>query len=162
MKNLILIKLLLCTIIFNAQTLNTQFGNGGIVTGSFSNNPSSNRILQAAPTSNGKIIVLGNNSSAYASGTSGFLSRIYPSGAIDYSFHPIGYKSCGFFPSTLAIQNDDKIIVSGRTYLSVYNNSSPVVNRFNSDGTIDSSFSCLASSLPSTLISAGNDFFHNR
>jgi uncharacterized delta-60 repeat protein len=157
MKKTILLTFLAFSNLIFSQTLNPSFGSGGIVTNQFStDNPSSKRIFQSAKQSDDKLVVIGTSDSFYS--YSGFIGRLNPNGTVDYSFGSGGIKSSGvIYPSAVAIQNDDKIIVAGRTNM-LFFAQAPILSRFNADGTVDNTFSCLQTTFPS-IITSTNSFY---
>ncbi|HEX6719455.1 MAG TPA: delta-60 repeat domain-containing protein [Pyrinomonadaceae bacterium] len=119
-------------------TLDATFGTGGKVTTAFG---ASAAAISVAVQPDGKIVATGNVSSP--SGFDFALSRYNIDGTLDLSFG-IGGKVTTIFAgqndllSSVAIQQDGKIIVAGRTLLSLLSNFA--LARYNSNGTLDASF----------------------
>lgn len=113
-------------------SLDTGFGNQGIVTSP------EGRALGVQIQSDGKIVVVGYDS------TSIVLSRYNSDGSLDGSFGINGWVNTQINnqPSSgtsICIQNDSKILVGGFIKISPGNNGIVLV-RYNSDGTLDSTF----------------------
>jgi uncharacterized delta-60 repeat protein len=119
---------------YNANgTLDTSFGNGGIVSGTFGTGADADAAaLYPNGTANaGKIIVAGN-----VPGGSG-LARYNPDGSLDSTFGNGGevITSASPYPWAVAIAADGKIVVPGN-----YNTGGFAMARYNPDGSVDSTF----------------------
>ena len=115
-------------------SLDSSFGTGGMVTTNFGNN-SGSLFYAAAVQSDGKIIAAGQNGSQIA------LARYTSNGSLDSSFGSGGAVVTSVagsnYPRSVAVQSDGKIVVGAENYTS---NGSFEVVRFNSDGSLDTSF----------------------
>lgn len=131
MKKKILLVALFSLQLMNSQTLDPSFGsNGGIVTNTFTNIPSSDMLGDAALQSDGKIVLAGRG---YNDSTS-FIARTDSSGSLDTSFNNFGFVTVsGIGFDSLLLQPDGKIVTVGQS----------TIYRFNTDGTIDSSFNSI-------------------
>ena len=93
--------------------------------------------------SDNKIIVPGQYYDGYHNNYC--ITRLNPNGTIDTSFGNNGMMIANVTPyrfdfgASLAIQNDDKIIIVGTSY-NIGDDLHAVISRFNSDGSIDTSF----------------------
>lgn len=122
-------------------SLDASFGAGGIITTDIGTN--SHDYIEALDLqSDGKIIVTGYTN---ANGTNDiFLARYNGDGSLDASFGAGGkvITDAGIgssdYSKAVAIQNDGKILVTGYTNANGTNDA--FVIRYNSDGTLDSSF----------------------
>ncbi|MDQ3748670.1 MAG: FG-GAP-like repeat-containing protein [Acidobacteriota bacterium] len=128
---------------YNADgSLDTSFGTGGKVITAIGNvSSASGAVIQA----DGKIVVAGwSNSGTFASSVDFALVRYNPDGSLDNSFGTGGIvltdfgSSGGDYALDVVIQSNGKIVVVGETGPS----GSPdfAVARYNTDGTLDSSF----------------------
>ncbi len=118
---------------YNADgTLDTTFGTGGRVAADFGTEEFG---YDASIQSDGKIIIAGDFTDVLANKKLAAVARFNPNGSLDTSFGTNGkvLKSAAvdIRANRLAIQPDNKIIITGPNY-------SPV--RYNADGTLDSSF----------------------
>jgi uncharacterized delta-60 repeat protein len=116
---------------FNSNgTLDTGLGTGGKVTTSFSN---SDAAFGVAIQSDGKIVVAGTNGSDFA------LARYNTDGSLDTSFDSDGKQTTNMggtdMAYSVAIQSDGKLVVAGK------NDSDFAIARYNTDGSLDTSFS---------------------
>lgn len=96
-----------------------------------------NTILAAALQTDGKILI-GGSFTAYNGQTINRLARLNANGSLDTTFNP----NATFNNSVLdiAVQTDGKILAAGRFSASTGQPLSSRIVRFNTDGTIDSSF----------------------
>ncbi len=116
-------------------SLDTSFGTNGIVTTDFSSGTDS--ASSVAIDSQGRIIVAGTSNNNFA------VARYNPDGSLDTTFDSDGkvttsVGSGGASGNSVAIQTDDKIVVTGEA-----NNGSNddfAVVRYNTDGSLDTSF----------------------
>ncbi len=120
----------ICVIRYLADgTLDTTFGVGGIVTTDLGSAESAKAV---AIQSDGKIVVGGSSNNDLC------LVRYWPSGELDGNFGNMGHALTDLggndFIQAVAIQSDGRIVVAG-TY-----NYNFLLARYNSDGTLDSSF----------------------
>lgn len=71
-----------------------------------------------------------------------YLARYQPNGLLDSSFgvNGISPTQTGYLVSSLAIQADGKILVSGELYVSALNNYDWCVSRYNANGSVDATF----------------------
>jgi len=127
--------------------LDLTFGSGGLVVTSFTNPPyqDSPSSIQVQP--DGKIVVCGEiieDDPNFSFTVSFFIARYHPNGTFDTSFGTNGkivapINSGGeFVGREIALQPDGKIIAVG--YRTISPLTHVAVNRYNSDGTLDSSF----------------------
>jgi uncharacterized delta-60 repeat protein len=131
-----------------AGGLDPTFGKGGKVVTSFANSaaPFQSAIpADAALQSDGEIVVaLGFTNSAIATEAFG-LVRYHPNGALDTTFGTKGSVQIAFTnfinsPSSLAIQPDGKIVEVGTASSADGTVSKFAIARFNSNGTLDTTF----------------------
>jgi uncharacterized delta-60 repeat protein len=144
-------------------SLDTSFGSGGLVvtnmTGRFDNTLDG---IAGAVQGDGKIVVAGET--AQASGEPEFaLARYNTDGGLDATFGSGGlvFTSFGFFAAVhaVALQPDGKIVAAGvgRASGSVTDYQHFALARYNSDGSLDTSFGRAGMVLsPSTIIGASN------
>jgi uncharacterized delta-60 repeat protein len=129
---------------YNADgTLDSSFGIGGKVTTDFGlTDQASSVVVQP----DGKIIVAGGTYPSFPAGGGQFaLARYNSDGSLDTSFGVGGlvrtsFGSSGCFASALVLQRDGKIIAGGTKYIDLQTNSDFGLVRYNSDGSLDSSF----------------------
>ena len=124
-------------------TLDSSFGVGGKVTTDFGlTDQASSVVVQP----DGKIIVAGGTYATFPAGGGQFaLARYNSDGSLDTSFGVGGlvrttFGSSGCFASALVLQRDGKIIAGGTNYIDLQTNSDFGLVRYNSDGSLDSSF----------------------
>jgi uncharacterized delta-60 repeat protein len=127
-------------------TLDTTFGTGGHPTGVVQLNltPSDDEVvaLQIQPW-DGKIVVQGINS-----GSEIAIARFNTNGSSDSTFgsggfvidNPAAFQSLGLGPSGLALQPDHRIVAAGSTLDPSSHYWRFLVQRYNSDGSLDTSF----------------------
>ena len=123
----------------SSGTLDSSFGTGGTVTTDFG---ASAGAASVAVQPDGKIVAAGTVSSLF-SFTDFALSRYDTDGRLDASFGVGGKVTTDFasffdFASSVAIQQDGKIIVAGGAVISPFSNFA--LARYNSNGTLDASF----------------------
>lgn len=125
--------------LLSASQLDLAFGVGGTVTTDFLT-PAADTAHVVAVQADGKIIEAG-RTFGFATGSQWALARYNPDGSLDASFGTagrvvtdFGHSGAGASVSSLAIQNDGKIIVAGT------DESSYALARFNADGSLDTSF----------------------
>ena len=124
-------------------TLDTSFGVGGKVTTDFGLTETASSVVVQ---SDGKIIVAGGTYPIFPSADGQFaLARYNSNGSLDTSFGDNGlvrttFSSSGCYASALALQPDGKIIAAGTNYIDFSSNSDFAVARYNSNGTLDTSF----------------------
>jgi uncharacterized delta-60 repeat protein len=125
------------TIRYNTDgSLDTTFGNGGIVT-----TPTTFQALSVAIQNDGKIVVGGTGGGLRGSA----VVRYNTNGSIDTTFGINGianstftnYNSSNIRGNSILIQNDGKIILTGTAYNS---NSDIFLVRYNNNGTLDDTF----------------------
>ena len=108
--------------------MDKSFGLSGVVTTEFFNSPFSMEFARAiAIHGDGKIVAVGING----------VLQYQPSGALDASFGTVGKAIFPGEAMSVAIQSDGKIVVAGFT---TTNNRDIRLARYNSDGSLDSSF----------------------
>jgi len=124
-------------------TLDSTFGVGGKVTTDFGlTDQASSVVVQP----DGKIIVAGGTFLTFPAGGGQFaLARYNSDGSLDNSFGVGGlvrtsFGSSGCFASGLVLQPDGKIIAGGTNFIDLETNSDFGLVRYNSDGSLDSSF----------------------
>jgi len=134
--------------------LDASFGTGGKVTTHFGSSCSANRVVVQ---SDGKIVVAGcsNNGSNYDFA----LVRYNPDGTMDTSFSGGGMVTTDIgssddYGNSMALQPDGKIVVAGSSAIGGTNHFALV--RYNSDGTLDTSFS--GDGKVTTAISSSGDY----
>lgn len=133
MKKLFLLSFLISTLFINSQTLDTNFGNSGIVTHQYSTTASTDITYAAAMQSDGKIVYVGRDFNL----TNAFVCRITTSGQLDTSFNNYGFKKINLTClENVFIQADGKILVSGSNTLLRLNSDGSQDNSFNSDGSL--------------------------
>lgn len=126
--------------------LDLTFGNNGMTTTDFNN--ASDWIASIALQPDGKIIAVGLAGVPASSGDADFaLARYNPDGSLDSSFGP---KGQGFFTTDfaadfdaaqdVALQPDGKIVVVGRAVAGKATWLDFGIARYNSDGTLDTTF----------------------
>jgi uncharacterized delta-60 repeat protein len=120
---------------YNANgSLDTSFGNGGIVSGTFGAGADlAGAALYSGSSANaGKILAVGSTS------TGGGIARYNSDGSLDSTFGVGGEvalpDSKGGYPRTVALAADDKIVTTGPR------NGSPGLERYNPDGSADNTF----------------------
>lgn len=120
-------------------TLDNSFGTGGKITTDFNNNSdgASSLVIQ----SDGKIVAVG-----FANNNDFALARYNTDGTLDNSFSSDGKLTTDFDTYidgalSAAIQPDGKIVTAGISFLSSAANMAFALARYNSDGTLDNSFS---------------------
>jgi uncharacterized delta-60 repeat protein len=126
-------------------TLDASFGTSGKVTTAFDGPPGQGfsfaQAFSVAVQPDGRIVAAG-----YASISGGFdaaLARYNSNGTLDASFGTSGIATTDFAgssdqPSSIALQGDGKIVVAGQTFVS--GGYDFAVARYNSNGTLDTSF----------------------
>lgn len=116
------------TFVFLSTFLYSQ--NGADLDNTFNN--SSLTPLSRVVSVNNQYLLVAND------GTDNILVRLNSDGTIDSSFNFSGsFNSVSGSYRSIELQNDGKIITGGPQF----NNNSKTINRFNSDGTLDTSFS---------------------
>ena len=106
-----------------------RYNTDGSVDSTFSVTANYNT-LSLAIQKDGKLVGAGNS-----------IARYNIDGSVDKTFGKNGRRTTSFQSSSVAIQNDGKIVVVYNAYSFGYPDSTFYVNRYNSDGTTDSSFS---------------------
>lgn len=146
MKNL---RLFLLTFAFAATAiaapgdLDTTFGvNGGYVTSNFESLGLSERARDVAIQADGKLVVVGSRATTTPGIAEFYVARFNADGTADNSFNGDGFFSYGpgglvFVAESVAIQSDGKIVVAGG---GGYFFSTAYLFRFNTDGTLDTTF----------------------
>jgi len=122
-----------------SSVLDPTFGTGGKVTTDFAGAGDGAAAIAVQP--DGKLVVAGvatiNGNSAFA------LARYNSNGALDLSFGTGGKSTTDFGgrferATSVALQGDGKIVVAGGSVIALFNDFA--VARFNSNGTLDTSF----------------------
>jgi uncharacterized delta-60 repeat protein len=127
MKKILLLSCLLSNYYIYSQSLDSTFGNSGIITHQYSTTVSTDLTYAAAMQSDGKIIYVGKDINPL----SAFVCRITTSGQLDNTFNNYGFKKINLTGlDNVFIQVNGKILVSGHETLL----------RLNSDGSQDNSF----------------------
>lgn len=121
-------------------TLDTTFSNDGIITTAFG--PSSDEGLGIAIQSDGKIVVVGDSYNGSSDDIA--LVRYNTNGTLDTSFDLDGKLTTSIGTGNdvgrdVAIQDDDKIVISGYSNTFI-NNLDFAVVRYNSNGSLDNTF----------------------
>jgi uncharacterized delta-60 repeat protein len=119
-------------------SLDATFGTGGKVTTDFGS--TADNATSATLQSDGKIVVAG-----VTSGSLGVLVRYNADGSLDASFGSGGSVTTNLAsslqqPEAVKIQSDGKIVVAGYSLTGPGNQSDFALVRYNSDGSLDSSF----------------------
>ncbi len=120
---------------YNADgSLDTGFGNGGMVTTDFSGQE--DKAYTMAIQSDGKIVLAGRSNGWYF-----VLARYNADGSLDANFGSGGkvitqFEAGGADAESLTIQSNGKIVVAGR----ICNGCYFAVARYNTDGSLDSTF----------------------
>ncbi len=123
-------------------TLDTSFGNGGSVVTAISASVSARQVVLQP---DGKILVAGES---WTQGTNSNITlvRFTSNGALDTTFNSTGYVTQNIsgasyeYGGDLALQPDGKIIVSGSTAADFATQSDGVLMRFNTNGSLDTTF----------------------
>lgn len=137
-------------------TLDTTFNGTGRVITSLATDETKSVAIQA----DGKIVVAGYKYDSTLHTSEFFLIRYNTNGALDTTFNSTGVvlasinKNKPNKPCDVKIQTDGKIVVGGTSYL-VYNNDIAVM-RFNSNGTLDTTFNGTGK-LTSGILTSGRD-----
>jgi uncharacterized delta-60 repeat protein len=122
-----------------AGALDQSFGTGGIVTTDFAG--AGDGAFAIAVQTDGKLVAAGQ---AFINDASNFaLARYNSNGTLDAGFGAGGRASTNFggrfeSPTSVALQADGKVVVAGGSVISLFNDFA--VARFNSNGTLDTSF----------------------
>jgi uncharacterized delta-60 repeat protein len=129
----------LITRFFSNGLLDGTFGTGGSATTDFGGDEGAQFILQQG---DGKLVAVG---TTFIAGDWDFaLARYTASGALDLSFNGSGKVVTDFggtqfdIAESAVLQSDGKILVGGRT--GTFTDSDIIVARYNTDGSLDSSF----------------------
>lgn len=120
-------------------SLDTSFSGTGKLMSNFG---AQDRTFSIAIQSDGKIVIAG-ESNSYSSSLNFTVVRYNSDGTLDTSFNGTGIATTAFFASheeaySVAIQNEGKILVAG--YAPSASNNDFALVRYNSDGTLDTSF----------------------
>ena len=126
----------------------SNFGTNGKVITNIGEYPTMDRASSTAIQHDGKMILAGSTASSSGSGPSNFvIIRYNANGDVDTSFGDKGNVITDItgdddFPHSLVIQSDGKILVAGNSMNSIGGDQhwDMIVVRYNSDGTLDSSF----------------------
>jgi len=137
-----------------AGDLDPSFGDDGKVTTSVG--PFGAEVRSLAIQSDGKILVAGHNGDDFTT------VRYNPDGSLDTTFDSDGIVTTDFgavseVGTSMVVQPDGKIIVAGYIYFGGQNSSDFAVVRYNSDGSLDSSFDG-DGKLTTDLFGSGSDF----
>jgi uncharacterized delta-60 repeat protein len=136
-------------------TLDSSFDGDGKQTIDFGY---SDYATSVATQTDGKIVVAGHASNPYTDDLSYFaIVRYNSNGSLDNSFDGEGIQTTYFFSgSSLAIQPDGKIVAAGQAFNPNTNNRDFALARYNSNGTLDSSFD--GDGIQTTDFFGGDDF----
>ena len=123
-------------------SLDSTFDGDGLVTTAIGNYHDEARAVAIQP--DGNILVVG--SFGTSNGDDFFVARYNPDGSLDASFDFDGIVTTDFgaseVPMAMAIQPDWKIVVVGYSEIGPFNGGAKIaVARYNTDGSLDSSFS---------------------
>lgn len=133
MKKLLFLSFLISSFFINAQTLDTNFGNSGIVTHQYSSTASTDLSYAAAMQSDGKIIYVGKD----INNLDAFICRTTTSGQLDATFNSYGFKKINLTGlDNVIVQANGKILVSGRETILRFNSDGSQDNTFNNDGSL--------------------------
>ena len=122
-------------------TLDTSFGTGGSTVSAVGVTADTNKLILQP---DGKILLLGNSWTELSTGYNITLVRYTASGALDTTFNGTGIVTRNIngtssdYGADMALQPDGKIIVAGNT--SANSQDDFVLMRYNTDGTLDTSF----------------------
>src|SRR5262249_15434318 len=125
-------------------SLDTTFGQGGKVSMSFG--PGADSANALALQSDGKIVVVGSAYMGAATGTDYAVARYNADGSLDTSFGQGGLVAADFnlnytdVAQGVALQADGRIVVVGHTNGGAATGDNFAVVRYNSDGSLDTSF----------------------
>jgi uncharacterized delta-60 repeat protein len=125
-------------------SLDTSFGQSGKVATSFG--PGADYANALVLQSDGKIVVAGSAYMGAATGTDFAVARYNPDGSLDSSFGQGGKVTTNFTlnytdsAQSVALESDGKIIVAGYTFGGSTTRDDFAVVRYNSDGSLDTSF----------------------
>jgi uncharacterized delta-60 repeat protein len=130
---------------YNADgSLDTSFGGGeGKITTDFGYGDLGGWVPQL---SDGKVLVIGQSVINWGSDGKGILARYNDDGTLDTSFDGDGKVITmldgmrGLYFGSGIVQKDGKIVVVGTVYTEGYDNNYFIVLRYNSDGSLDTSF----------------------
>jgi uncharacterized delta-60 repeat protein len=129
-------------------SLDTSFGTGGIVTTNITTgdlDSSYDVAYSVVQQSDGKIVVVGDATLFSGSYSDFALSRYSSDGSLDTSFGINGIVTTDFKGSddtgySVIQQSDGKIVVAGDTYDTSTSQTDFALSRYNSDGSLDTSF----------------------
>jgi uncharacterized delta-60 repeat protein len=125
-------------------SLDTTFGQGGKMSTSFG--PGADSANALALQSDGKIVVVGSAYMGAATGTDFAVARYNADGSLDTSFGQGGLVTTNFtlnytdVAQGVALQADGRIVVVGHTNGGAATGDNFAVVRYNSDGSLDTSF----------------------
>ena len=124
-------------------SLDSTFGTGGRLTADLSANDDFASAVIIQPDE--KIVVAGYLNSGTESNVDFVLARYKPNGKPDSTFGTYGSQTTDFnlsndFAYSAALQNDGKIVVAGYTGTGTENNADFALVRYNSNGSVDTSF----------------------
>ncbi len=149
-----------CVVRYNVDgTLDTSFGTGGIVTTVVG---LSCGIDGLAVQNDGKIAIEGMTSPGWGENTDILVIRYDSVGMLDTSFSGDGivttrFASAGGVGQGIGIQADGKIVVAGYKNPRPYQEPDIAVVRYNTDGTLDTTFSDDGDGIVTTSIVPGSD-----
>lgn len=150
MKKPIILGLLFCYLTIFAETflsapgdLDTSFGTGGKVTTPSNSSVSFKNAVAVQP--DGKIVVVAIYQTTTASNDDFFVVRYNANGTLDTTFDGDGFLRTNFdnrfdVPSDVKVQPDGKIVVVGKSGTSFTSGYDVAVARYNSDGSLDTTF----------------------
>jgi uncharacterized delta-60 repeat protein len=128
-------------------TLDRTFGNNGTVIGA---GLPDFRVTGITIDANGQLILTGANELLSSGGSTTLLVKYSNNGTLDQSFGTNGFVNTGLIDwrftsgqSSLTVQPDNKILISGRDTTAItggFANNEPFLLRYNSNGSLDSSF----------------------
>jgi uncharacterized delta-60 repeat protein len=138
--------------------LDPSFGAGGIVTTDFAGG--GDAAAGIAVQTDGKLVVAGNAFNNASSNFTFAVARYNSNGTLDASFGIGGKATTDVggrfeFATAVAMQGDGKIVVAGNTVIGFFNDFALV--RFNSNGTLDTSFGTGGKVLTDFGVSAQSD-----
>jgi uncharacterized delta-60 repeat protein len=126
-------------------SMDTSFGNSGNVTTDFGGGEDNARGIAIQP--DGKLVTAGSAEDRSGPGWANdfALARYNSDGSLDTSFGNGGKVTTAFFgdsddASDVALQDDGKIVVAGSTFNNVDSSWDVALARYNSDGSLDTSF----------------------
>jgi len=141
-------------------TLDSSFGQNGVVTTNFGADHNSGASSVAIQTDGKIVLVGGTNNNGMIRDIA--LARYNSDGSLDFSFGVSGKQttSIGSYSdgaSSVAIQKDGKIVIAGTSLSNIYTTS--LLARYNTNGTLDNSFNSSGYNL--FALQGSNNYFYS-